>query len=289
MSGPAAASEPAVREASSTTATPAVVSSIPPTPTPPPHVTIQPITATTLPSYRRLITSLFPIRYQDKYYAETIADTTTSSLALCALWHDPSSSTSKSAFARSSDPAAGRGGGGGGGGGQLVGGIQCRLEPPPPSSSSSALLNKPNPSCSPTTTRTTKDHIPPHHHPPVSPPPPPAPTPAANSNSTTHQTHALYISTLAILSPYRHLGIASALLSHIIHTILTHPTYTPLRITSIYAHVWEANTDALEWYTRRGFTVEEGVVEGYYRRLKPMGARVVRRGIGVGDFLDRRR
>lgn len=31
--------------------------------------------------------------------------------------------------------------------------------------------------------------------------------------------------------------------------------------------------------------VEKEVVEGYYRRLRPRGARVVRRRVGVGDHL----
>ncbi len=35
---------------------------------------------------------------------------------------------------------------------------------------------------------------------------------------------------------------------------------------------------------RRGFAVEE-LIGQYYRRLKPQGARVVRRGLGVGDWL----
>ena len=49
----------------------------------------------------------------------------------------------------------------------------------------------------------------------------------------------------------------------------------------VYAHVWEANAEGLDWYIKRGFTVEDGVVEGYYRRLKPDGARVVRRTISA--------
>ena len=49
---------------------------------------------------------------------------------------------------------------------------------------------------------------------------------------------------------------------------------------SVYAHVWEASLEALEWYVGRGFEVREGVVGGYYRRLRPQGARVVWRGVG---------
>ena len=49
--------------------------------------------------------------------------------------------------------------------------------------------------------------------------------------------------------------------------------------------MWEANVEAVEWYVRRGFVVDENVVEGYYRKLRPSGARVVRRKIGVVDWL----
>lgn len=49
--------------------------------------------------------------------------------------------------------------------------------------------------------------------------------------------------------------------------------------------MWEANEEGLEWYRRRGFEVEEAVLEGYYRRLRPAGARVVRRRVGVRDWL----
>lgn len=91
----------------------------------------------------------------------------------------------------------------------------------------------------------------------------------------------LYIQTLAVLSPYRGLGIATHLLDTIIGTTIQHHK----RVTEIYAHVWEANEEALEWYMRRGFVVEKELVGGYYRKLRPGGARVVRRRVGVGDYL----
>jgi hypothetical protein len=40
--------------------------------------------------------------------------------------------------------------------------------------------------------------------------------------------------------------------------------------------VHEANDEGLKWYIARGFQVEEEVVENYYRRLKPSGARIVK-------------
>ena len=49
--------------------------------------------------------------------------------------------------------------------------------------------------------------------------------------------------------------------------------------------MWETNEDALEWYSKRGFVIEKATVEGYYRKLSPSGAKVVRRKIGVRDWL----
>jgi ribosomal protein S18 acetylase RimI-like enzyme len=91
----------------------------------------------------------------------------------------------------------------------------------------------------------------------------------------------LYIQTIALLSPFRQLGIATCLLDSIITSIIEHCD----RTTNIYAHVWETNFEALEWYERRGFAVEDDVVEDYYQRLKPSGARVVRRRIGIEHYL----
>ena len=106
-----------------------------------------------------------------------------------------------------------------------------------------------------------------------------SPSPTSPTSPTSQQT--LYIQTLATLAPYRSLGVATALLDAVIATAIRRYEH----VTSVYAHVWEANTDALEWYGKRGFEIEKGVVEGYYRKLRPTGARVVRRLLGVGDYL----
>lgn len=58
-----------------------------------------------------------------------------------------------------------------------------------------------------------------------------------------------------------------------------------LAIEEVYAHVWEANEEGVEWYVKRGFVVDRAVVENYYRRLRPQGARLVRRRVGVGDWV----
>lgn len=215
----------------------------------PAELSIIPITVSTLPAYRRLITLLLPIRYADKFYKDSIANPTPSSLALCALWNETSRPGKRKRDSLndelpSSVPAAG------GPEAKVVGGIQCRLEPlpcPPP--------------ITPPTTSTAQ-------------PPPPQ-----------QQSHNLYIQTLAILSPYRSLGLATALLDAIISTALTHYPRQNINVREIYAHVWEANEEALEWYVKRGFEVGEEVVKEYYRKLKPSGARVVRRRVGVGDWV----
>lgn len=203
-----------------------------------PNITIKPTTPATLPSFRRVITLLLPIRYSDKFYKESISDPTSSSLSHVALWREkprpgkrkrsssPQSSTADSSSPPKTTPEPPSP--------IVVAGIQCRLEPVP----------SPN---------ETEQH--------------------------------LYIETLGVLSPYRGLGIATHLLNTITATIIQHHKH----VTEIYAHVWEANEEALGWYLRRGFVVEKEVVEGYYRRLRPGAARVVRRRVGVGDYLAVRR
>ncbi|KAJ5542623.1 hypothetical protein N7535_005046 [Penicillium sp. DV-2018c] len=95
----------------------------------------------------------------------------------------------------------------------------------------------------------------------------------------------LYIQTLHLLSPYRGQGVATSLLHALLFAspserkqkdpyqlseIVKH-----YNIRSVTAHVHEANEEGLQWYMARGFRVH-GNVAGYYRRLKPSGAIIVR-------------
>jgi ribosomal protein S18 acetylase RimI-like enzyme len=89
----------------------------------------------------------------------------------------------------------------------------------------------------------------------------------------------LYISTIGLLAPYRSHGIAT----HLLHRIVVKAAKEH-GVRYVTAHVWEANEDGLEWYQKRGFEII-GREEGYYRKLKPGGAILVRRWIGIGDFL----
>ncbi|KAF1355164.1 acyl-CoA N-acyltransferase, partial [Delphinella strobiligena] len=79
----------------------------------------------------------------------------------------------------------------------------------------------------------------------------------------------LYISTLTVLSPYRHYGIATHLLSRI--TTVAMQQY---KITAVGAHVWVNNKEGRAWYKKRGFR-EDRLEEAYYRRLEPKAAVVV--------------
>lgn len=101
----------------------------------------------------------------------------------------------------------------------------------------------------------------------------------------------LYIQTLHLLSPYRGHGVAAALLNSLLFAVPPDSKESPrvsglvkhYNIRSVTAHVHEANEDALKWYESRGFKIQEGVAEGYYRRLKPSGARIVRLDVQWDD------
>lgn len=179
----------------------------------PSNVHIEPVTSSTIASYRRLITLLLPIRYPDKFYKDSVANNTDSSLARVAIWHEGDARVEYQTTSQN-----------------VVGGIQCRLEDVP---------------------------------------------------STPTGERLLYVQTVGVLAPYRQLGIATLLLDDIVATVIEHYE----KVTLIYAHVWEANTDALEWYSQRGFTLDKEVLQGYYRRLKPSGARIVQRRITIEDHL----
>ena len=98
---------------------------------------------------------------------------------------------------------------------------------------------------------------------------------------TLQSTPTLYISTITTLSPWRKHSLATHLLATVIRTAVKH-----YGVTSVMAHVWEANEEAMEWYKRRGFKVV-GREECYYKRLAPESAAwVVRRDVMPGDLLE---
>ncbi|EXJ62349.1 hypothetical protein A1O7_02783 [Cladophialophora yegresii CBS 114405] len=98
---------------------------------------------------------------------------------------------------------------------------------------------------------------------------------SAFSTQTNPPLSQIYIQALALLSPYRNLGMATLLLNEVLssaESLVEDPI-------CIYAHIWEKNEDALDWYAKRGFK-RVMLVERYYTKLRPSGAWIVRRELG---------
>ncbi|KUI73247.1 hypothetical protein VM1G_08799 [Cytospora mali] len=95
--------------------------------------------------------------------------------------------------------------------------------------------------------------------------------------------HVLYVQSLVLLAPYRGLGLAAAAIEGIfdaVRTVTRERRRNGLNIKWVYAHVWTENEEGLAWYGRRGF--ERDVrLEGYYFKLKPGSAWVVKRKVVV--------
>jgi ribosomal protein S18 acetylase RimI-like enzyme len=139
---------------------------------------------------------------------------------------------------------------------KVIGGLICRLEPNPFLDTQGQLLPDPFP---PSHTQKKPSNVPPN-------------TPY----------HAIYIQSLALLSPYRSLGLAAAALEHIVGSATLLPVAgSSIDARTIYAHVWTENEEGLKWYEARGFAREGAEpVKGYYFKLRPDTAWVVRRHIG---------
>ncbi|XDG07795.1 hypothetical protein ABKA04_007410 [Annulohypoxylon sp. FPYF3050] len=93
-------------------------------------------------------------------------------------------------------------------------------------------------------------------------------------SSAPTKPNALYIQSLVLLSPYRSLGLAAALLDEIAQLA----SNSQFACEEVYAHVWTDNEDGLRWYLARGFA-KYGEIQGYYFKLKPDSAWIVRRKI----------
>jgi len=107
--------------------------------------------------------------------------------------------------------------------------------------------------------------------------------PAQQPNTETAPSHyVIYIQSLALLSPYRTLGLAAAALEHIIASAVLLPAAnSSIDVRGIYAHVWTQNEEGLKWYAARGFQrVGDEPIQGYYFKLRPDTAWIVQRAIG---------
>ncbi|KAH7019217.1 hypothetical protein EDB80DRAFT_192736 [Ilyonectria destructans] len=88
----------------------------------------------------------------------------------------------------------------------------------------------------------------------------------------------LYIQSLCLLSPYRSLGLANAAVDNIAATAVAD---LDLHVEALTAHVWTDNEEGLKWYEGRGFQREEQPIRGYYMKLRPDSAWLVRRPIAA--------
>ena len=84
----------------------------------------------------------------------------------------------------------------------------------------------------------------------------------------------VYVQALCLLAPYRGLGIATLLL----HAVTAPSLIRDHEVAHVYAHVWEANEEAIEWYDKRGFH-QVMKIDRYYRKLRPGGAWIVRKDL----------
>jgi len=84
-----------------------------------------------------------------------------------------------------------------------------------------------------------------------------------------------------VLSAFRNYGIATHLLERVLVAAVER-----FGVRAVGAHVWVENAEGREWYAKRGFR-EVRIEERYYTRLKPQGAVVVVKSVGVGDLLGR--
>jgi ribosomal protein S18 acetylase RimI-like enzyme len=204
--------------------------------TPHEHVTVEPVNTAHIPSLSRITGLLLPIRYPNSFYTATVTDPVIASVSRVAIYHDHPVAAAPS-FTPVQSPTAGTD--------KVIGGIRCRLERISQTSSEGQSEQEQEPT-------------------------------------------NLYIQTLHLLSPYRGYGIAASLLNSLLFSSPPNPSAASAQsykvsglvkhynIHSVTAHVHEANEDGLKWYISRGFQVEEGTVENYYRRLKPSGARIVK-------------
>lgn len=204
--------------------------------TPHPHITIDQVRTAHIQSLTRITSLLLPVRYSGSFYTACITDPVVSSLARVAVYHDHPVTAGPTV--ESTAP------GGLGGTDKVIGGIRCRLEKLPAEFAGRNNAGK---------------------------------TPPTN----------LYIQTLHLLSPHRGNGVAAALLHALLYSEPTStssakstrrvsPLVRHYNIRTVTAHVHETNEDGLNWYVARGFRIEDGVIKGYYRRLNPGGAKVVR-------------
>lgn len=103
--------------------------------------------------------------------------------------------------------------------------------------------------------------------------------PIVTNDGTTNE-QALYIQSLALLSPYRAHGLATAAFADLLRAAAArNSTGRNPAIRFVYAHVWTENEDGLRWYAARNFIRDPNPLERYYFKLRPDTAYIVRRNL----------
>jgi N-alpha-acetyltransferase 50 len=103
--------------------------------------------------------------------------------------------------------------------------------------------------------------------------------PAKRKKDTPNEP-SLYISTIGTLAPFRNHGLATILLRDVMWRAVQE-----YDISTVTAHVWEANEEAKAWYAKLGFQ-EVKYESDYYRKLRPSGAWLLERRVLPSDFIN---
>merc|ERR1712178_185523 len=90
-----------------------------------------------------------------------------------------------------------------------------------------------------------------------------------------------YIMTLGVLTPYRRYGVGKKMLGWVIEKAKSLKD-----VSGIYLHVQTNNDVAKSFYEKLGFIQEGGVFEGYYKKIDPPDAFMLKIDVEVSDRKD---
>ncbi|KAK3940580.1 hypothetical protein QBC46DRAFT_384937 [Diplogelasinospora grovesii] len=217
---------------------------LPSPPSLPARAKIVPLEAHHIPALRRINTLLLPVAYPDSFYAKALEPLASGLFSRAILWQDDDHDNGGNTGAK--EP-------------KVIGGIVCRLEP---NIFVDATNGQPR--------QMLLQQIQTYREPPTTIP--------------DSRYHAIYIQSLTLLAPYRSVGLAAAALEHVVASAAVLPAAgSSIDVRTIYAHVWTENEEGLRWYAARGFAPEgPEPVRGYYFKLRPDTAWLVRRQTGPG-------
>ena len=208
-----------------------------------PQISLHPLNEQTIAAFK-VLNTILPIAYSERFYSETLTCPAVAALTMVAMWSPASSDSSVTAEQRPSRSDDHNAVSRIHGPDILISAIRCRLLRPKPDQPTSSVLP-----VNGSTPLTEELHL--------------------RENDTRKPT--LYICTLATKPSYRSYGAATALLELSIRR-----ARQSFGVCAVEAHVWDGHKDALEWYLRRGFVIVKRM-EGYYRRLRPDAAVLVRK------------